>query len=67
MQKPYRFTAIDLSGYVSQAEYARIYNIPLNTLSQWINRLKKGYKVPDRAKDIQYHYVSELNMTLVKK
>jgi hypothetical protein len=54
---------IDLSGYISQAEYSRINDIPLNTLSQWINRMKKGQTVPDKAKDIQFHYVPELNMT----
>lgn len=58
---------IDLSGYISQAEYARINDIPLNTLSQWISRMKKGQKVPDKANGIKYHYVAELNMTLVKK
>lgn len=58
---------IDLNDYISQAEYARIHNLSLNRLSQWINRMKKGEKVPNDAKNIEYHYFSALNMTLVKK
>lgn len=58
---------IDLSGYVSQAEYSRINNIPLNKLSQWIKRIKNNESVPPEAKGIEFIFVPELNMTLVKK
>lgn len=62
-----KIQTIDLSGYVSQAEYSRLYNIPLNKLSQWIKRAKKGESIPNEAKRIEFIYVPELNMTLVKK
>lgn len=59
---------IDLSGYITQAEYCRLNpDISLNNLSQWIKRMKDGKSVPAHAKDIQFIFVPELNMTLVKK
>ena len=58
---------IDLSGYISQAEYSRLYNIPLNKLSQWIKRAKNNQSIPIEAQRIVFKYVPELNMTLVKK
>lgn len=58
---------IDLSGYITQAEYCRINKIPLNRLSQWIKRIKNNESVPDEAKGIEFMYVPELKMTLVKK
>ena len=58
---------IDLSGYISQAEYARLNDIPLNKLSQWIKRAKNGESIPKAAQDIEFIYVPELKMTLVKK
>lgn len=58
---------IDLSGYISQAEYARLKDIPLNKLSQWIKRAKNNESIPPEAKDIEFIFVPELNMTLVKK
>ena len=60
-------TTIDLSGYITQAEYCRINGIELNNLSQWIKRMKDGKSVPDHAKNIQFMFVPELKMTLVKK
>jgi len=62
-----KIQTIDLSGYISQAEYARINKISLNKLSQWIKRAKKGESIPNEAKSIEFIYVPELNMTLVKK
>ena len=56
---------IDLSQYVTQAEYCRLYpNIKLGTLSQWIKRAKAGQSTPH---NIEYLEVTELNMTLIKK
>jgi hypothetical protein len=55
---------IDLSKYCTQAEYCRINNVKLGTLSQWIRRLKAGQSAPV---NIEYLYVPELKITLVKK
>jgi hypothetical protein len=55
---------IDLSKYCTQAEYCRINNVKLGTLSQWIRRLKAGQSVPV---NIEYLEVPELKITLVKK
>lgn len=60
-------TKVDLSQYITQAEYARINGLKLGTLSQWIKRMKEGEAVPDHAKHIQYLEVPELSLTLVKK
>ena len=55
---------IDLSKYCTQAEYCRLNNIKLGTLSQWVKRAKAGESIPV---DIKYLYVPELNKTLIKK
>ena len=60
-------STIDLSGYISQAEYSRLNDIPLNKLSQWIKRAKNNQSIPPEAKNIEFIFVPDLNMTLVKK
>jgi hypothetical protein len=55
---------IDLSMYCTQVEYCRLHGIKLGTLSQWIKRTKEGKSTPV---DIEYLYVPELKITLVKK
>jgi len=57
-------TQVDLNNYCTQAEYCKTNNIKLGTLSQWIKRLKAGQSVPVH---IEYLYVPELKITLVKK
>jgi len=57
-------TKIDLNQYCTQAEYCRIHNIKLGTLSQWIKRAKDGQSIPV---NIEYLHVPELKITLVKK
>lgn len=60
-------TQVDLSLYITQAEYARINNIKLGTLSQWAKRVKEGQSIPAHAKNIEFLEVPELSLTLVKK
>ena len=55
---------IDLSQYCTQVEYCRLNGIKLGTLSQWIKRHKAGQSIPV---EIDYLYVPELKITLVKK
>ena len=55
---------IDLSQYCTQADFARDNNIKLGTLSQWIKRAKEGKSTPVH---IEFIYVPELKITLVKK
>ncbi len=55
---------IDLSQYCTQADYARNNGIKLGTLSQWIKRAKEGKSIPV---NIEYLYLPELKITLVKK
>ena len=57
-------TNIDLIKYCTQAEYCRLTGIKLGTLSQWIKRAKAGQAVPV---NIDYLYVPELSLTLVKR
>ncbi len=55
---------IDLDTYVTQAKYADLHNYKLGTVSQWIKRAKAGESIPH---DIDYIYVSELDITLIKR
>lgn len=55
---------IDVSQYCTQAEYCRLTGIKLGTLSQWIKRHKEGKSIPV---SIDYLYVPELSITLVKR
>jgi hypothetical protein len=56
-------TAIDLKGWITQAEYARKTGYKLNTVSQWVKRAKAG----EGSNKIDYLDVPELGITLVKK
>ena len=53
---------IDLKGWVTQAEYARLHGYKLNTISRWVKRAKDCEGVPK----IQYLDVPALGITLVK-
>jgi len=53
---------IDLKGWITQAEYARLTGKKLNTVSQWVKRAKAGEGEPK----IDYLDVPELGITLVK-
>ncbi len=57
-------TQIDLTKYCTQVEYCRLTGTKLGTLSQWIKRAKEGRSIPV---NIEYLYVPELSLTLVKK
>lgn len=54
--------SIDLKGWITQAEYARLTNYKLNTVSRWVKRAKDGEGKPK----IQYLDVPALGITLVK-
>lgn len=54
--------AIDLQGWITQAEYARKYDKKLSTVSRWVKRAKEG----EGTKRIEYLDVPDLNITLVK-
>lgn len=56
--------SIDLSDYITQAEYARINDRKLGTVSQWIKRAKAGESIPV---SIEYIDIPELNITLIKR
>jgi hypothetical protein len=53
---------IDLKGWMTQAEYARLKGYKLNTISQWVKRAKAG----EGEKKIQWLDVEDLGITLVK-
>jgi len=55
---------LDLSKYLTQAQYAKLHGYKLGTVSQWIKRLKAGESIPH---NIEYLEVPELNITLIKK
>ena len=52
---------IDLSEWITQANYARLHGYHLNTVSQWVKRAKEGGKV-----NINWIDIEELGLTLVK-
>lgn len=53
---------IDLKGWITQAEYARLHGYKLNTVSKWVKRAKDG----EGLTKIQYLEVPSLGITLVK-
>jgi hypothetical protein len=53
---------IDLSQWVTQAEYASKTGYKLGTISQWVKRAKDG-----KPAKIDYIDVPEIGITLVKK
>lgn len=53
---------IDLSKWITQAEYSRLTGVKLGTVSQWVRRAKEG-----EAAKIEYLEVPELSLTLVKR
>ncbi len=53
---------IDLHGWMTQADYARLKDYKLNTISRWVKRAKEGEGKPK----IQYLDVPALGITLVK-
>ena len=55
-------TTIDLKGWITQAEYARLYGYKLNTVSRWVKRAKAG----EGNVKINYLDVPDLGITLVK-
>lgn len=54
---------IDLDKYCTQADYARIANVPLPTVSQWVKRSKAN----EGVKRIGYLEVEALGLTLVER
>lgn len=54
--------AIDLKGWITQAQYSRKYGYKLNTVSQWVKRAKDN----EGEIKIQYLDVPDLGITLVK-
>ena len=52
---------IDLHGWITQAEYARLHNKKLSTVSRWVKRAKEG-----KTAYIQYLDVPGIGITLVK-
>lgn len=52
---------IDLQGWITQAEYSRLYDKKLSTVSRWVKRAKEG-----KVAYIQFKDVPELGITLVK-
>lgn len=55
--------AIDLQGWITQADYARQYDVKLSTVSRWVKRQKDGDAIKQR---IQLLDVPALGITLVK-
>ena len=55
-------TSIDLKGWITQAEYARLHGYKLNTVSRWVKRAKDG----EGTQKIQYLDIPALGITLVK-
>ena len=53
---------IDLSEWVTQAEYASKTGYKLGTISQWVKRAKDG-----KPAKIDYIDVPEIGLTLVRK
>ena len=57
-------TQINLAKYCTQAEYSKLTGVKLGTLSQWIKRHKEGKSIPVT---LDYKYVPELSLTLIKR
>lgn len=55
-------TEIDLQGWITQAEYSRLYGYKLTTVSRWVKRAKEN----EGNVKIQYLDVPDLGITLVK-
>lgn len=53
---------IDLKGWMKQADFARLHNYKLSTVSRWVKRAKEG----EGKTRIQYLEVPSLGITLVK-
>jgi len=53
---------IELKGWMTQADYARLHNYKLNTISRWVKRAREG----EGKQKIQYLDVPALGVTLVK-
>ncbi len=53
---------IDLKGWITQSEYAKLHGFKLNTVSRWVKRAKDG----EGSQKIQYLDIKELGITLVK-
>ena len=51
-----------LDEWITQVDYAELYEVKINTLCQWIKRAKEG-----KGNKVDYLDVPELHMTLVKK
>ena len=60
-KKDQQLTEIDLQGWITQAEYARLHGQKLSRVSQWVKRAKEG-----KTAYIQYLDVPALGVTLVK-
>ena len=58
-----QYLQIDLSQWISQAEYCRLTGTRLGTLSQWVKRAKAG----EGKIKIEYLEVPELSLTLVRR
>lgn len=55
-------TTIDLKGWLTQVEFARLHGYKLTTVSRWVKRAKDG----EGNIKIQYLDVPGLGITLVK-
>lgn len=53
---------INLKGWITQAEYARLHGYKLNTVSRWVKRAKEH----EGKQKIDFLDVEELGITLVK-
>jgi hypothetical protein len=53
---------IDLTEWLTQADYARKHGYKLTTISQWVKRAKDG----QGSQKIDYLDIPELSITLVK-
>lgn len=54
---------LDLSQWITQAEYARLTGYKLGTVSQWVKRAKAG----EGKQMIEFLDVPELSLTLVRR
>lgn len=53
---------IDLKGWITQADFARLHDYKLATVSRWVKRAREG----EGKVKIQYLDVPALGITLVK-
>jgi hypothetical protein len=54
-------TTINLKGWITQAQYAKDYNVKLSTVSQWVKRARAG-----KTAYIQFLDVPGIGITLIK-